>query len=38
MAEIIKIVEIDIDYSKAVNESVRLKDEIDKSKSRLKST
>ncbi len=36
MAEIIKIAEIDIDYSKAVNESVRLKDEIDKVRADLK--
>ncbi len=36
MAEIIKIAEIDIDYSKAVSESVRLKDEIDKVKDDLK--
>ena len=36
MAEIIKIAEIDIDYSKAVNESVRLKNEIDKVRADLK--
>ena len=36
MAEIIKIAEIDIDYSKAVEESVRLKDEIDKVRADLK--
>lgn len=36
MADIIKIAEIDIDYSKAVNESVRLKDEIDKVRADLK--
>ena len=36
MEEIIKIAEIDIDYSKAVNESVRLKDEIDKVRADLK--
>lgn len=36
MAETIKIAEIDIDYSKAVNESVRLKDEIDKVRADLK--
>ena len=36
MAEIIKIAEIDIDYSKAVSESVRLKNEIDKVKGDLK--
>lgn len=36
MAEIIKIAEIDIDYSRATEESVRLKNEIDKVKSELK--